>query len=124
MFYEMVKELCQRKGVPLAQLAKDIHISTGTIQAWKTGSVPQGNTLRKVAEYFGVSTDYLMTGREAENGAIATADDDIEIFDAINALKREDIRRLVLRLSSASAEDVKKVNGFLDLTQIGGAYYG
>lgn len=122
MFYDTVKELCRRKGVSLAQMAKDIHISTGTIQAWKMGSIPQGSTLKKLTDYFGVSTDYLVTGKETAYEAFRTEDEDIEIFDAINALRRQDLRRLVLRLAEASEEEVSKVHGFLDLTQIGGSY--
>ena len=124
MFYDNYERLCKSLGKTPSGIAKELNISAGTVSAWRKGSTPTGQMLQKIANYFDVSTDYLMTGQEPKVKAIATADDDIEIFDAINALKREDIRRLVLRLSSASAEDVKKVNGFLDLTQIGGAYYG
>lgn len=40
--------------------AKIIGVSSATVTQWKTGSLPQQKTLERVAEYFGVSTDYLL----------------------------------------------------------------
>jgi len=122
-FYDRVKQLCRSRGISLARMAKEIEISNGTVANWKAAkATPQGPILRKIADYFNVSTDYLLTGEEQTYTAIRTADPDVEIFEAINALKREDLRRLVLRLSEATEEEIRKVHGFLDLTQIGGPY--
>lgn len=121
-FFERYKELCSKKGESPTKAAANNGIGASTVTAWKSGSFPKGETLYKLANYFGVSTDYLLTGEEPTYTAYRTADDDIEIFEAINALKRYDLRRLVLRLSEASDEEIRKVHGFLDLTQIGGSY--
>lgn len=121
-FYDRVKQLCRAKGVSLARMAKDIEISSGTVANWKAAkTMPQGPILRKLADYFNVSTDYLMTGEEPYQ-AISSSDEEVDIFEAINALKDTELRRLVLRLSKASQEEIRKVHGFLDLTQIGGSY--
>lgn len=121
-FYEIVKGLCEERGITLAKMASEIDISNGTINAWKNGGSPKAEILRKIASYFDVSADYLLTGKEPQYKAFRTADEDVEIFEAIAALKRQDLRRLVLRLAEASEEEVSKVHGFLDLTQIGGSY--
>lgn len=122
-FYDRVKQLCRAKGVSMARMAKDIEISNGTVANWKAAkTMPQGPILRKLADYFNVSTDYLMTGEEPTYTAIRSSDEEVEIFEAINALKDTELRRLVLRLSKASQEEIRKVHGFLDLTQIGGSY--
>ena len=118
-FYEIVRHLCYERGISLYTMSKDIHISNGTVSAWKQGSFPQGETLKKIADYFGVSTDYLMTGKQPE--AIATYDADLEIFTSIDALKNRDIRRIVLRLSTATKEDIGKVSEMLDILSIGGS---
>ena len=121
-FFERYKDLCRKKGESPTKAAANNGIGGSTVTAWKNGSFPKGETIYKLAEYFGVSTDYLLTGEEQTYTAIRTADPDVEIFERINALKREDLRRLVLRLSEASEEEISKVHGFLDLTQIGGPY--
>ena len=121
-FYDIVRELCYSRGISLSTMAKDINISTGTVSAWKQGSYPQGETLKKVADYFGVPTDYLMTGEKPK--AYLTYDEDVEIFTSIEALKDKDIRRIVLRLNRATKSDVLKVIEMLDVLQIGGSVDG
>lgn len=62
MFWESFVELCnQRKKTP-SQVVKELDIAAGSVTKWKNGSVPRGETLRKLAWYFGVSVDELMTG--------------------------------------------------------------
>lgn len=124
-FFERFQDLCNKAGKSPARVGVEIGLNKATVSAWKTkGSIPSGNTLYKLADYFGVSADYLLTGEEPEYVALRTADEDVLIFDAIDALRREDLRRLVLRLSKASDEEIRKVHGFLDLTQIGGSVDG
>lgn len=65
MFWNVLIELCNEKGISPNFVAKELGITSGTVTSWKKGSVPRDTTLRKVADYFGVSTDYLL-GTEHE----------------------------------------------------------
>ena len=122
-FYERFKTLRQGKGMSPARAGEECGLNKGTVSAWKQrGTQPSGQTLQKIADYFGVTTDYLLTGEDPAYQAISSSDEEVEIFEAINALKDTELRRLVLRLSKASQEEIRKVHGFLDLTQIGGSY--
>lgn len=61
MFYDRFYELCQSMGVTPTQAARDIAIGQSTVSMWKLqGTTPKHDTLRKLAHYFGVSTDYLL----------------------------------------------------------------
>lgn len=61
MFYETLTKLCAQKGTSLTNLLSDeLHMSTGNITNWKKGILPKSNTLAKLADYFDVSTDYLL----------------------------------------------------------------
>ena len=60
MFWNVLIELCNEKGISPNFVAKELGITSGTVTSWKKGSVPRDTTLRKVADYFGVSTDYLL----------------------------------------------------------------
>lgn len=61
MFYERFYELCQSMGVTPTQAARDIAVGQSTVSMWKLqGTTPKYDTLRKLAHYFGVSTDYLL----------------------------------------------------------------
>ena len=60
MFYETLKSLCAEKGIRITNLVAELAISTGNLSKWKAGGEPKGNTLSKLADYFAVSTDYLL----------------------------------------------------------------
>lgn len=113
MFYENVKRLCYQHGISLRKMAEEIGINTGTITAWKNGRMPRGETVKKVADYFGVTTDYLLTGNEAK--AVATYDPDTELFVCMDMLKDAAVRKILLRLKGASPGELKKVTDMLDV---------
>jgi transcriptional regulator with XRE-family HTH domain len=121
-FYENYQRLCSKMGKSTSKVAEEIGFNKASASGWKRGAVPSGSNLQKIADYFGVSADYLLTGEEPTYQALRSSDEEVEIFEAINALKDTELRRLVLRLSKASQEEIRKVHGFLDLTQIGGSY--
>ena len=83
MFYDRFKQLCEQKGVSCNKAALEIGLSNATPTKWKkTGATPVGETLDKIAAYFGVSTDYLL-GKESkkaptEIGERSVSDDDIK----------------------------------------------
>lgn len=59
-FFEQYSRLCKERGMSANGVAKIIGVSSATVTQWKTGSLPQQRTLERVAEYFGVSADYLL----------------------------------------------------------------
>ena len=61
MFYDNVKDLCALNRINVTQLAKELGLSTSMPTKWKNGAVPKASTLKKIADYFGVSTDDLLT---------------------------------------------------------------
>jgi transcriptional regulator with XRE-family HTH domain len=63
MFYDRFRQLCESKGVSCNKAALEIGLSNATPTKWrKTGATPTGETLDRIAKYFGVTTDYLLTG--------------------------------------------------------------
>lgn len=59
-----IKELREKRGVPQKALAIDLGVSQPTICDWESGrKVPSAKSTAKLADYFGVSTDYIL-GRE------------------------------------------------------------
>lgn len=65
--YEIFQELLSRYGVKPYDVSKATGISTSTLTDWKMGrSTPKQDKLQKIADYFGVSLEYLTTGKEPE----------------------------------------------------------
>lgn len=60
MFWERFYSLCLRNGKRPNPVGKEIGLSSGIISKWKSGGIPNGETLMKLAKYFNVSTDYLL----------------------------------------------------------------
>lgn len=59
MLFERVKDLAKKRNQNLKQVAEEIGLSENAFYKWKNQS-PKAETLQKVADYFGVTTDYLL----------------------------------------------------------------
>lgn len=58
---ERVKELCRNKGVTAAKLEKECGFANGYVSKLDK-STPTTKNMQKIADYFGVTVEYLMTG--------------------------------------------------------------
>ena len=59
-FYEIYRHLCKRAGKSDNAVAAEIGLSNSTVTTWRQGALPRRPTLKKVADYFGVTDEYLM----------------------------------------------------------------
>ncbi|MEI4413963.1 helix-turn-helix transcriptional regulator [Streptococcus anginosus] len=66
--FEKIKELCQQRGISINYLEETLGYSRNTIYSMKSKK-PNAERLQEIADYFNVSTDYLL-GR-TDNPAIA-----------------------------------------------------
>ncbi|MCC8024291.1 MAG: helix-turn-helix domain-containing protein [Clostridium sp.] len=61
---DRIQQLSEAKGISQSELEKTLGFGKGTISKWKGATVPSADKLLKIAEYFKVTLDYLMTGKE------------------------------------------------------------
>lgn len=60
-----IKELRQSRKITQVELAKYLNVSQGTLSFWEQEKYePDTKSLKKLADYFGVSIDYLLGGKE------------------------------------------------------------
>ena len=59
MILARIKQLCDERGCTLTRLEKECGLANATIRRWETAS-PSADNLAKVADYFGVSVDFLI----------------------------------------------------------------
>ena len=64
--YERIETLRKSKNISQGKLEKELGFSNGSISKWKN-STPTTERLQKLADYFGVTVEYLLTGEEAES---------------------------------------------------------
>lgn len=60
MFYDTLKRVCSMNNTTVSGLVKELGLSTSKVTAWKNGTIPKGDILAKIADYFKVSVDYLL----------------------------------------------------------------
>lgn len=80
--YEIYCKLRDERKVKDADVVKETGITKSTFSDWKNGrSKPKQEKLQKIADYFGVTVDYLMTGKEEpkETAPELTARDERDI---------------------------------------------
>lgn len=73
-FWDNYVGLCAANGKTPNGAAEEIGISSGSITAWKKGRVPRPQNQKQIADYFGVTVDYLLTGEQKENPTSVAAD--------------------------------------------------
>lgn len=78
MIGERIKELRKENNLTQKQLADAIGIDRSSIGKYETGTPPSSDVLLRIAEYFGVSVDYLY-GRVTRN-IEAENDDERELL--------------------------------------------
>lgn len=65
--YDVFAKLCAERGVNAYRVCKATGIRSGTITNWKKGRYnPKPETLQKIADYFGVSLEYMLTGHDVQ----------------------------------------------------------
>lgn len=63
--YEIFERLLNERGITAYKVAQETGVTTATLSSWKKGRyTPKREKLQKIADYFGVTVDYLMTGEE------------------------------------------------------------
>ncbi|QWT54866.1 helix-turn-helix domain-containing protein [Christensenella sp. MSJ-20] len=60
MFWQRLTALCDENKIKPNVVTKELGLSSATATHWKNGSIPNGVILDKLADYFNVSTDYLL----------------------------------------------------------------
>lgn len=66
--YEIFEQLLQLHGVSAYKVSKEANVTQSTLSDWKRGrSTPKTENMKKIADYFGVSMEYLMTGQDSSD---------------------------------------------------------
>lgn len=130
LFFTRFAELCRENNLSPNAVAKKLRISSGSITAWKKGTVPRFETIQKLADYFHVSTDYLMgnvnepffyldnerilrdinsyvgeTEKPAQEGELEPLDDDIVIIQRERRKMSDKEKKKLMKILQASFEE-------------------
>lgn len=103
-FYERFVQLCKLKGVAPSRAATDCGINRSNVTNWKNnGFTPRSDALQKIADYLGVSTDYLLYGgfrstfTSYANGITAYSGNSTQEIEEMLAERKPGTFRIVFR---------------------------
>lgn len=105
---ERIKDLCRKNGISMNKLEDTLGFGKGYIS--KLGvTTPNTSKIKAIADYFGVSVDYLMTGEEKEGGEKYYLNDETakvaqEIFN------NKELRALFSVTKDADPEDLRALH--------------
>jgi transcriptional regulator with XRE-family HTH domain len=107
IMYEIFEKLMQEKGVTMYRVSKDTGIAQATLIDWKKGRyVPKIDKLQKIADYFGVTVDYILGNEQKEKPLV---NNDEELTEYLEELKtRPEMKMLFNLAKGATKEDVEK----------------
>ncbi len=110
MFFNRFKALCDEKGISVYRACTDIGLNRSAVAKWKSGGKPNGTTASRLADYFGVTTDYLLEQtehREAVRPAVSDEDIKFALFGGSG------------EITDAMYEEVKQFAAFLKQREAG-----
>jgi transcriptional regulator with XRE-family HTH domain len=95
-FYENYVKLCNSVGKSPSAVAVELKLGKPSVTRWKNGAEPRDATLQKIADYFGVTVEYLK-GEEtkkdpATNGEVSP--EKRELLDLIDSLSDDQCGKL------------------------------
>ena len=108
MFFNRFKALCDEKGISVYRACTDIGLNRSAVAKWKSGG--NGTTASRLADYFGVTTDYLLEQtehREAVRPAVSDEDIKFALFGGSG------------EITDAMYEEVKQFAAFLKQREAG-----
>lgn len=88
--FERIEKLRTEAGLSQGKLEKELGFSNGSISKWKNSN-PTYKRLQKVADYFHVSIEYLVSGEEnpKEKSPELTARDERDIKKDLDSLREK-----------------------------------
>lgn len=104
-FASRLRDLLEERNITQPVLAEAIGVSRQSVGQWKDGkTVPDILDLRKIAVFFGVSTDYLLCQTD-----VASSDDRVRTMHELTGLSEAAINRLVnLKAAADLVSDLKE----------------
>ncbi len=104
MFYERYLELCRQRGLSPTGAGRRIGISSRTSANWAFGAEPRPDTVKRIADYFGVDVSYFYEDDEIESKDDKLVENFIEEMRQKSTLT-EDENLMLMMFRSVSDEE-------------------
>lgn len=103
-FIDRIEKLLIDTGTSKKTMLNDLSLSINTFSNWKNrGTIPSGETLEMIADYFDVSVDYLL-GKTPSPERENIPEDEKRLRDLLSQMSEEQLQT-ALKIISAIAEE-------------------
>ena len=107
MFYEVLERLCKERGTTPSAVCVKIGYSKATSSYWKQSQrTPKREALDKIADYFGVSVDYLLEKEKIQSNIIEPPIEIAEIKNAPTKPSRSELFTILGKLTDSELDEV------------------
>lgn len=108
--FEIVKDLCEKQGISLNTLEEKLELGKNSLYGLKRNQ-PSAERLQQIADYFNVSTDYLL-GR-TDNPVIAND-------DTVAGYTSDDLRKMAENAKTfdgkpLTEEDIEAIQNIIEI---------
>lgn len=108
--FEIVKDLCEKQGISLNTLEDKLKLGKNSLYGLKRNQ-PSAERLQQIADYFNVSTDYLL-GR-TDNPAIAGSDEFAQVNGQIIDLRKAAANTMLFDGKPLNEDDIDFITSVL-----------
>lgn len=114
--YEIFEQLLQLYDVTPYQVAKAIGVSQSTFSNWKARrNIISPRTAKLIADYFGVSVDYLLTGKETSDADFTLSSNNaVFLANVQKRTKDSNFVNVLMKYMSLNPADANTVNDMID----------
>jgi transcriptional regulator with XRE-family HTH domain len=113
MFWDKLIKLCADNQTSPTKAITKIGLSKGSLTAWKAGRIPSDTVLRRIADYFGTSVDYLLGTPEEKLPAEMASDEEQNCIVLIGRNGERIVRHLTpeqIEMLDSMTENLEKRN--------------
>lgn len=108
--YEIYQKLLDKKGVKNSDVSRATGISNMSLSDWKRGkTTPKLDKMQKIADYFNVSVDYLMTGKTSEFSK------EMALTDVKLSNMPLELKEYALKLAALPEDKQKQIMNLIDM---------
>lgn len=99
MFKQNFIKICAERGVAPTSVLRQIGLSNAAFSCWTDESVPRQTTLKKIADYFGITVEELLRSPEEKGSAPAEPSPSLpplapEFYELLNQMTLQELAEL------------------------------
>lgn len=100
--YEIYQKILDEKKLKNSDVARGAKVSNMTLSDWKRGNtIPKTDTMKKIADFLGVTVDYLMKGEDSTDYSESQA-------QLMNEIRKDKKLSKALKIYVELSEEQKK----------------